>query len=152
MTFYRIPIAHPTTYLSHHYLLKFKSSEPFILCKAGATRIHIIVWRSVPKLQQAVRTFVIFIAEKFYYDSTFKYYSIHNYDMQGEPGVDYDEPNLDPLVCDLCKKQFESLDTLGEHQKKYHNMWNISNSMYCESFIASFSQFIKKAAILDITI
>ena len=44
--------------------------------------------------------------------------------MQGEPGVDYDEPNLDPLVCDLCKQQFDSLDTLGEHQKKYHNMWN----------------------------
>lgn len=43
--------------------------------------------------------------------------------MQGEPGVDYDEPNLDPLVCDLCKQKFDSLDTLGEHQKKYHNMW-----------------------------
>ncbi len=42
--------------------------------------------------------------------------------MQGEPGVDYDEPNLDPLVCDLCKQQFDSLNTLGEHQKKYHNM------------------------------
>ena len=73
-------------------------------------------------MQRVVRTFVIFIAEEFYYDFTFKYYNIHNYNMQGEPGVDYDEPNLDPLVCDLCKKQFESLDTLGEHQKKYHNM------------------------------
>jgi hypothetical protein len=42
--------------------------------------------------------------------------------MQGEPGVDYDDPNLDPLVCDICKQRFDSLDTLGEHQKKYHNM------------------------------
>ena len=45
--------------------------------------------------------------------------------MQGEPGVDYDEPNLNPLVCDLCKQQFDSIDALGEHQKKYHNMWNM---------------------------
>jgi hypothetical protein len=86
------------------------------------TSTYNLVWRSVPKLQQAVGIVVIFVAEKFYHDSTFKYYNIHNNNMQGEPGVDYDEPNLDPLVCDLCKKQFDSLDTLGEHQKKYHNM------------------------------
>jgi hypothetical protein len=42
--------------------------------------------------------------------------------MQGEPGVDYDEPNLNPLTCDICNQRFDSLDTLGEHQKKYHNM------------------------------
>jgi hypothetical protein len=23
---------------------------------------------------------------------------------QGEPGVDYDDANLNPLICDLCKK------------------------------------------------
>jgi hypothetical protein len=56
------------------------------------------------------------------------------------------------LVCDLCKKQFDSLDTLGEHQKKYHNMWNISHSMYRESFTASFRQLIKKAPISGIAI
>ena len=55
-------------------------------------------------------------------NSTLKYYIFPLTNMQGEPGVDYDEPNLDPLVCDLCKQKFDSLDTLGEHQKKYHNM------------------------------
>jgi C2H2-type zinc finger len=41
---------------------------------------------------------------------------------QGEPGVDYDDTNLNPLVCDLCKKTFDSLDKLGEHQKAEHDM------------------------------
>lgn len=43
-------------------------------------------------------------------------------DDQGEPGLDYNEPNLNPLVCDLCKRTFKSLDQLGEHQKKEHDM------------------------------
>jgi hypothetical protein len=30
--------------------------------------------------------------------------------MQGEAGVDYDEPNLNPLICDICKQQSDSLD------------------------------------------
>jgi hypothetical protein len=37
---------------------------------------------------------------------------------QGEPGVDYDEPNLNPLICDICKQEFDSLDKLGEDQKQ----------------------------------
>jgi hypothetical protein len=41
---------------------------------------------------------------------------------QGEPGVDYDDNNLNPLVCDLCKRKFDSLDKLGEHQKVEHDM------------------------------
>jgi len=41
---------------------------------------------------------------------------------QGEPGLDYDDPNLNPLVCDICRKSFDSLDKLGEHQKKEHDM------------------------------
>jgi len=41
---------------------------------------------------------------------------------QGEPGVDYDDPNLNPLECDLCKMKFNSLDELGEHQKRKHDM------------------------------
>ena len=43
-------------------------------------------------------------------------------DDQGEPGLDYNEPNLNPLVCDLCKRTFSSLDQLGEHKKKEHDM------------------------------
>jgi hypothetical protein len=78
MTFYRIPIVHPTTYLSHYYLLKFMSSRTIHSVLSWATCTHNVVWRSVPKLQQAVGTVVIFIAEKFYHDSTFKYYNIHN--------------------------------------------------------------------------
>ena len=42
--------------------------------------------------------------------------------MQGEPGVDYNDSNLNPLVCDLCNIKFKSLDELGEHQKEKHNM------------------------------
>jgi C2H2-type zinc finger len=41
---------------------------------------------------------------------------------QGEPGVDYNDPNLNSLVCDICNKSFDSLDKLGEHQKKEHDM------------------------------
>ena len=41
---------------------------------------------------------------------------------QGEPSVDYDDANLNPLICDLCKKTFDSLDKLGEHQKQEHDM------------------------------
>ena len=41
---------------------------------------------------------------------------------QGEPGVDYDEPNLNPLICDICNQKFDSLDKLGEHQKQAHDM------------------------------
>ena len=43
---------------------------------------------------------------------------------QGEPGVDYNDPNLNPLECDICKQKFGSLDKLGEHQKVAHDMWN----------------------------
>jgi len=42
---------------------------------------------------------------------------------QGEPGVDYVDENLNPLICDICKKTFDSLDKLGEHQKQEHDMW-----------------------------
>jgi hypothetical protein len=41
---------------------------------------------------------------------------------QGEPGLDYNDPNLNPLVCDICNKSFDSLDKLGEHQKIEHDM------------------------------
>ena len=41
---------------------------------------------------------------------------------QGEPGLDYDDPNLNPLECDICKQKFDSLDKLGEHQKQTHDM------------------------------
>ena len=41
---------------------------------------------------------------------------------QGEPGVDYEDPNLNPLICDLCKQTFDILDKLCEHQKKEHSM------------------------------
>jgi C2H2-type zinc finger len=41
---------------------------------------------------------------------------------QGEPGLDYKDPNLNPLVCDICNKSFDSLDKLGEHQKQEHDM------------------------------
>lgn len=41
---------------------------------------------------------------------------------QGEPGVDYNDTNLNPLVCDICKRNFDSLDKLGEHQKVEHDM------------------------------
>ena len=41
---------------------------------------------------------------------------------QGEPGVDYEDSNLNPLVCDICNKSFDSLDKLGEHQKQEHDM------------------------------
>ncbi|MDQ3910143.1 MAG: C2H2-type zinc finger protein [Thermoproteota archaeon] len=41
---------------------------------------------------------------------------------QGEPGLDYNDPNLNSLVCDICGKSFNSLDVLGEHQKKEHDM------------------------------
>jgi C2H2-type zinc finger len=47
---------------------------------------------------------------------------IVSYRDQGEPGVDYDEPNLNPLICDICKQEFDSLDKLGEHQKQAHDM------------------------------
>jgi hypothetical protein len=30
---------------------------------------------------------------------------------------------LNPLICDICKKTFDSLDKLGEHQKQEHDMW-----------------------------
>ena len=49
-------------------------------------------------------------------------YSVLDRMDQGEPGVDYDDPNLNPLKCDLCKKKFNSLDELGEHQKQQHDM------------------------------
>jgi C2H2-type zinc finger protein len=41
---------------------------------------------------------------------------------QGEPGVDYNDANLNSLVCDICSRSFDSLDKLGEHQKKEHDM------------------------------
>ena len=37
---------------------------------------------------------------------------------QGEPGLDYNDANLNPLECDICKQKFDSLDKLGEHQNK----------------------------------
>ena len=49
-------------------------------------------------------------------------YGVVDYMDQGEPGVDYDDPNLNPLECDLCKMKFNSLDELGEHQKRKHDM------------------------------
>ena len=36
--------------------------------------------------------------------------------MQGEREVDYDEPNLNPLICDICQQKFDNLNKLGEHQ------------------------------------
>jgi hypothetical protein len=39
-----------------------------------------------------------------------------------EPGVEYDEPNLNPLTGDICKQEVDSLDKLGEHQKQVHDM------------------------------
>jgi C2H2-type zinc finger len=50
-----------------------------------------------------------------------QYCDISNMD-QGEPGLDYDDSNLNPLVCDICNKSFDSLDKLGEHQKQEHDM------------------------------
>jgi C2H2-type zinc finger protein len=41
---------------------------------------------------------------------------------QGEPGMDYNDSNLNPLTCDICNKAFDSLDKLGEHQKVAHDM------------------------------
>jgi len=41
---------------------------------------------------------------------------------QGEPGLDYNDPNLNPLVCDICRQTFDSFDKLGEHQKVEHDM------------------------------
>lgn len=40
----------------------------------------------------------------------------------GEQGLDYNDPNLNPLVCDICRQTFDSLDKLGEHQKVEHDM------------------------------
>ena len=33
--------------------------------------------------------------------------------MQGEPGVDYDDSNLNPLVCDLCKNEVQEPRWIG---------------------------------------
>ena len=41
---------------------------------------------------------------------------------QGEPGLDYEDNNLYPLICDLCKRTFDSLYKLGDQQKQEHNM------------------------------
>jgi C2H2-type zinc finger len=41
---------------------------------------------------------------------------------QGEPGLDYNDSNLNPLICDICNKSFDSLEKLGEHQKEEHDM------------------------------
>ena len=49
-------------------------------------------------------------------------YKLDIYMDQGEPGLDYNDSNLNPLICDLCKKTFKSLDKLGEHQKVEHDM------------------------------
>jgi hypothetical protein len=44
---------------------------------------------------------------------------------QGEPGVDYDDPNLNPLICDICKLKFNNLDELGWHiNKRYGRIIN----------------------------
>ncbi|HEV8404467.1 MAG TPA: hypothetical protein VGQ13_01045 [Nitrososphaera sp.] len=37
---------------------------------------------------------------------------------QGEPGFDYNEPNLNPLICDICRETFDSLDKLGNIRKE----------------------------------
>jgi hypothetical protein len=41
---------------------------------------------------------------------------------QGEPGIDYFDENLNPLICDISKKTFDTLDKLAEHQKQEHDM------------------------------
>lgn len=45
---------------------------------------------------------------------------------QGKPGLGYNDPNLDPnlnpLVCDICRQPFHSLDKLSEHQMTKHDM------------------------------
>jgi hypothetical protein len=53
---------------------------------------------------------------------------------QGEPGIDYVDENLNPLICDICKKTFDSLDKLGEHQKQEHDMW-FNNCSYSNDYI-----------------
>lgn len=41
---------------------------------------------------------------------------------QGEPGLDYNDPNLNPLVCDICRKTFDGLDKLDERLQVEHDM------------------------------
>ena len=42
--------------------------------------------------------------------------------VKEEPGLEYYNPNLNPLFCDICRETFDSLDKLGEHQKVPHDM------------------------------
>ena len=113
VTFCRIPITHLTT---------LSISLLFIKVRVVTRELFTIPFSIIVRnLRPVAVKYAIYTIEKFG-NSTFKYYISPLTNMQGEPGVDYDEPNLDPLVCDLCKQEFDSLDTLGEHQKKYHNM------------------------------
>ncbi len=41
---------------------------------------------------------------------------------QGEPGLDYIDSNLNPLVCDICRKTFDGLDKLDERLQVEHDM------------------------------
>ena len=63
---------------------------------------------------------------------------------QGEPGLDYNDPNLNPLECDLCKQKFDSLVKLGEHQKVAHDMWNrvlVGNGIIIATIMKTFVFF-----------
>ena len=48
---------------------------------------------------------------------------------QGEPGLDYDDPNLNPLECDICKQKFDSLDKLGAPKT---STWYVINATWFE--------------------
>jgi C2H2-type zinc finger len=80
------------------------------------------IYVNARKIQSTKRILALFSRTLKIYNNYFiQYCPIPDMD-QGEPGIDYDEPNLNPLVCDICNKSFDSLDKLGEHQKREHDM------------------------------